>query len=739
MLRLWTSTSLCAAIACATSPALAQTVAEAPTSAQDAAQGTPDAPDAAASASGDIIVTAQRRSERLQDVPVTVTVFGAEEIRNARIQEFADVAQRTPGLTFDAFPAGQPRPFIRGIGSVDRGAAGDPSSAVFVDEIYLGRPAAIAFDAFDVQQIEVLKGPQGTLFGRNVVGGAVNVTTRRPDPGKFDASVEATYGNYDRTEVAGFINVPVANGTGALRASGSVRKHDGYARNRFTGGDADDQDTVSGRLQLLAEPNDVTRFQLSADYTRDRASSPAQYVFDREPGSPRAVLWTVNRDRDAYASEFDGRQDRDTWGVRGQVDLSLGFSNLIYIGSYRELDYSLLGDFDGGNPTFNRAGISGGNTEETEFWSNELRLVSPDDSPIKWVAGVYAFNQRVVRDDSVSIYARASLTAPVPTALPTDIYDQRASLDSIAVFADVTVPLGDRIRVFGGLRYSKDDKDFSISNARSTALFRATGRFTVTADESFDAFTWRAGADFRVAEDNLLYGLVSRGFKSGGFQDTPSSAASAVTPFQPEFATQYEVGLKSQFFDRRVTWNNTLFYTDYTDLQTRQVSGLSIITNNAGKATIKGYETALSLRPTDRIGLAVSYAYTDAKFDEYVEVGVDLAGNRLSRAPKHKLVVSPGYTFPIGNGGELLFAADYQYTSKIFDDNTNGPIEVQKPVELIDARIVFTLPGGKYQLSAWGKNLTNELYRTFQAQFFGANFGAYAPPRTYGATLRVNY
>ena len=188
-----------------------------------------------------VTVTAQRRSESLQEVPVMITVFGADEIAAARIQQIDDIVTRTPGLNFDAFPASQPRLYIRGIGSAVRGASGDPSSAVFLDEVYLGRPAAVAFDAFDVERIEVLKGPQGTLYGRNVVGGAINVISKRPVTDQFGAGASATVGNYGRLDGAGFVNIPLAGNTSALRVSGSYRSNDGYVENLFLGRDVDDQ------------------------------------------------------------------------------------------------------------------------------------------------------------------------------------------------------------------------------------------------------------------------------------------------------------------------------------------------------------------------------------------------------------------------------------------------------------------------------------------------------------------
>src|SRR5688500_1952389 len=209
---------------------------------------TPATPPDSRAALEEVLVTAQRRGESLRDVPITLTVLGAEQVAQARIQQLGDVATRTPGLSFDAFPASQPRIAIRGIGSSDRGAAGDPSAAVFLDEIYLGRPAAVAFDAFDVERIEVLKGPQGTLYGRNVVGGAINVLSRRPDVDRFDAGAEATVGNFERLDGAAFVNSPFADGKAAVRASGSWRTHDGYVDNTFTGNSVEDQDTSSVRL-----------------------------------------------------------------------------------------------------------------------------------------------------------------------------------------------------------------------------------------------------------------------------------------------------------------------------------------------------------------------------------------------------------------------------------------------------------------------------------------------------------
>lgn len=697
--------------------------------------------DAAAEGTREIVVSAQRRAESLQDVPVTVTVFGAEEIQEARIQQVEDVVTRTVGLSFDAFPASQPRLAVRGIGSSDRGAAGDPSSAVFVDDIYLGRPAAIAFDAFDIERIEVLKGPQGTLFGRNVVGGAINVITARPDVNRFDAGAEATYGNYEWAEGAAFVNLPFGENSGAVRASGAYRSHDGFTRNAFLGTDVEDQETLSGRFQFYAEPSSELRMLFTVDGARDRATGPANHVLDLDASDPRSALYTINRDPEVTYGSEEGYQNRDTVGVRAEISYDTPVATLTFLGSYRDLDYGLRYDFDGGNPTAgspnrNRLNISGGNDEQAELSSQEVRISSLPDSPVRWVAGFYHYFQEVQRSDIFTLDSRA--VAPIPL---TEIYNQDSTLDSIAVFGDVTVPLSDQFSIVGGVRYTRDDKVYSVDNLDSDAPLRGSEFFDVTASADFDAVTWRGGVNFTPNRNHLFYAMVSRGFKSGGFQETPDSATDAATPYDPETATQYEIGQKSSFLNGRLIWNNTLFWLDYRDLQTRQADPETggIFTTNAGRATIKGFESQLSAGPFAGFSLSAAYAYTDAKLDEYVENGVDLSGNRISRTPEHKVSISPSFTQPLWGEVTATFAADYRHESRIFDDNNNQPPEIRPATNFVDARIVLDGLVEKVSLSIWGKNLSDERTRTFQSLFLGANFGAYGSPRTYGATLRWNY
>ncbi|MGE0046105.1 MAG: TonB-dependent receptor [Hyphomonadaceae bacterium] len=692
----------------------------------------------------EIVVTAQRRDQNMQDVPVTVTTFGAQEIRDARIQAVPDVAARTPGLNFDAFPSGQPRLFVRGVGSSDRGAAGDPSAGVFLDEVYLARPTMIAFDAFDVARIEVVKGPQGTLYGRNVVGGAINVISAMPDPGAFDASLEGSLGNYERADAAGFVNVPLGDAA-AIRASGAIRTHGGYADNLTTGGELSDQDTRSGRVQFLLEPTEQLRFSIGADVTTDRANGPAQYVVALDDTDPLSGFWNVNTDRDSAASEYDGRQDRDTWGVRAQAIWDLPHFTLNYLVGHREVNYEVDYDFDGGpRDEASRISIGGGNLEDSSSTSHELRLLSPGGSGIDWVVGLYAFNADTRRDD------RLDLAIPdfdgvfdfsdggTEGLLLTEIYHQRAEVESRAIYADATIPLTERLNLTAGIRYTEDEKTYHVDNLDSDATFRAEEDIDATNTASWEAVTWRVGVDYHFSDEHMAYVMISRGFKSGGFQETPENQLDALTPFDPEFATQYEIGTRSSFLDGRLIWNNTFYVMNYEDLQVRETSGLNIFTANAD-ATIYGYETLLRWDIGAGFRLDASYAYTDATFDSYVLPSTDYSGNNLTRVPENKVVLSPSYTHTFGSGAELEFAVDYQYESFIWDDASNVGNEFRDPTHFVDARAVFTSAEGDWSLSLWGRNLTDEVTRTHQATFIGATFASFNPPPTYGVTLRWNY
>ena len=695
----------------------------------------------------DIIVSAQRRDQNKQDVPVTVTVLGGTLIEEARIQTVQDIVARTPGLQFDAYPSSEPRLSVRGVSSSDRGAAGDPSSAVFVDEVYYGRPAAINFDSFDLQRIEVLKGPQGTLFGRNVVGGAVNIVTNRPDLNRFDAAVEGSLGNYNQRDLAGLINIAFADGKAAVRIGAGIHQHDGYVDRIVDGvkeGEVDDQDSQSARIQLRLAPTAGFNLNLTADYARDRANGPSNRALYDSGDGDLSGLYVLNPDRDFNNSTIDGQQDRDTWGLRAKAEWDLPFATLSYLGSYRDLDYFANYDFDGsatpdGVPE-GLGGIGGGTDEQSQIDSHELQLKSLPDSRLTWVAGLYRYRAETLRTAASFLDFEDVFGVVID-----EFITQNNETISTAVYGDVTYPLTDRLNVFGGARYTRDEK-----NIVSTGLSNVPGTFNVNeeyegveASDNWGAATWRVGADYHITDDVMTYGSVSRGFKSGGFQESPGDAEEASVTYDPEFITNYELGVRSQFLDNALTLNASIYLADYTDLQVRIPSGTGLKTANAGKARIEGLEAELGWNAGNGFSVNATYAYTKARFTDYttIESGdeVDYSGNHLTRIPDHKFTLSPSYAWSLGSGAEIRAAVDYVYESKIYDDQSNLPPEIREPTSIVDARVIYTDPTDRWSFSVWGKNLTDEQTKTYEGTFAGVTFASFNPPPTYGVTLRFNY
>ncbi len=679
---------------------------------------------------GEMVVTAQKREQTVQEVPISIVLLPAEMVEKERIQTIRDVTDRTPSLDMDSYPSSQPRLFLRGVGSADLGAAGDPSVGVFIDDVYIARPSGVAFDVFDVDRIEVLRGPQGTLWGKNVAGGAINVVSAKPR-NELAATVAGTLGNYDRYEANAMINAPLGERV-ATRWTVSARQHDGYVHDTYTGKNLNDEDRVSGRGQFRFLPSDAVVINVSFDGTRDRALGPARHIKALDPSDPLSALWTVTTgDLDVVQSNLDGFQNRDVWGGRGEIDWIAGPTTLTSITSYRKLKYDYMEDFDGGNPDIYLINLQGGDDEHSTSFSQELRLAGQAAGGPNWVTGLYYEKDDTDRLYKVEMDNQLS-GLPPGTFLLQDNFDQSNETESYALFGDVTVPVSDRWSVAAGARYSNDSKDYELTTF-GTYNITSDEFYSVHPSDSWHAVTWRAVAQYRPSDDTMLYGTISKGYKAGGFQDTPGTAASAVVPFNPETVINYELGVRSASNEGRLIANATAFYMDYTDLQVRFTEGLNVITLNAGKAEIKGLELQLNGAPTDHLRLGLNYTYLDAILTKYVEDGVDYSGNRLSRSPEHNAVALAGYDVPVGSKSLLTVEANYHYVSKIFDDNSNNELETRQPRNQVDARLIFT--SGNFEVSLWGRNLTNERFELHQATFIGAVFAIYSAPRTYGVSF----
>lgn len=735
----WTKTILMSTVATLAMTGLAR-AAETP------ADETPAAP--VASALEEVIVTAQKRAENLQAVSLSLTAFSGDFLEKSKIEGFNDLKSRTPGLIYEEFTPGQPRYFIRGIGSIARSSAVDSAVGIFVDEVYMGRPESVNNDFFGIERVEVLRGPQGTLFGRNVVGGAVSFFTRKPTE-DLKAQVAATYGNYNLIEGKAYVNGAL---TDKLFGSVSVtsRNHDGYAFNTTTGNDLEDEQFISARAALRYVANDDLDIQLNADISRRRGTGVWWDLY-REGA---ASIGKSNPDPRRGANDTsDGNSDVDNKGVSLHIQWDAGIGDLTSITAYRESELAARSNTTG----LYVAGLTDPNKlnyfhtlfiqeddQSAKQFSQEIRLASQGDTRLSWVGGLFYFHENV---DHAKItdyrFIRFNLQGHIQ-------YDANTVTDAFAAFANASYKFTDAFSVQAGLRWSHDQKDHvSVASGNPFVPFRNRGvivsGWTSEGDDSWSALTPALSLNYQIVEDKYLYATVSRGFKSGGFNDQETEKLAADTSFAPEYAWNYEAGLKSEWFDKRLRINASFFYLDYKDLQVSIVQQVDPnlppigVTGNAGKATVKGVELEWVIVPVEGLTLYGNYTYTDSKIKDLISGNANLDGNKLAKAPKHKLFAGASYSLALDDTTTATARVDYTYSSNFFSTINNSPIELIPTQHSLDAGLRLDLAEGRWGVEVWGKNLTDELNVNSLSNVSGDGFASFSPPRTYGVTLHFRY
>ena len=768
------------------------------------AQAAPD--DAVeASANDEIVVTARKREESLQDVPISVQAFSGAALEQAGIKDFSEIAYRVPGLKLSAERAVDTELFIRGIGSDIQGAGADGAVGIFVDGAYLSRGTGSLLDLYDLERVEVLKGPQALRFGKSVVGGLINYVTKKPGD-EFEGRFEATYGNYDKLDVAASVRGPVSDTLG-LGLVVSSRKHDGYAINT-RGGDEEDQNVQSVRAQLRWQPSATLDINLSADYTRHRDG--ARWVDVIVPGDSNEVTYNsffappiaslpgfVLPDRNAPfknanprkgAHNFTGYQNSDMYGVSGAIDWEAS-DNLSIASQTAYRDSSLAAREDGSGLFFNfpidpatnapditSAMVAGlgtylatvpdsyfdsGKAEDVKQFSQELRLRWDDGGPLRLEGGVYYLREKIRRAEDVNFlfadfqaitefaFAMAFGGTPASPFPGSNHTVTTSNNDNIGVFGEVSYSLTDQLTFDAGLRYAYDRK--SYSNNRSGESFEgAPVNFTVTDKRSWDAWLPSATLRFEPNNDVTLYARYAKGYKPGGWTgEDANTPAEALVSFEPETADSFELGAKLALADRRVFINAAGYYTTYDNLQTNQFlspgPGLppdNFVFNAANGTRAYGLELDVQARLTDSFSVSGNYAYSRCNFTGELIIdddGTDLDGNSCRRTPKHAFGISANLDQPVSDKIVLIAGSDFQYTGANFFDNPNSPLLKFDSEILLNARIGVRDVDSKWELTAWAKNLTNELNYTSKLALFGTIYGTYIPPRTYGVTARFRF
>ena len=754
----------------------------------------------------EVVVTAQKREQSLQDVPIAVSAFGAEAIAESRIDDLQEIAFRTPSFNIGQNGPSAPELTIRGIGSTDREAGSDRSVVVFVDEVYIGRAGASTFDLFDLERVEVLRGPQGSIFGRNVVGGSVNLVTAKPEPDAEYAGISLAAGNYDLSEVGGYVNLPL-KGNFASRFAVSAKTKEGYYKNRqFDDATAGNTETVSFRGHLLYEPSDDFSILWTLEAASDEMDGIGSAItqgqtsdsewnaeFNRRFGGSRPHSTLVGGEpsgRSAYLvdnNEF-GFFERDLYAVSARLDWTADFGVVTVLPAFRSSNFSIVRDLVGipigdANRVLvgpDTQGFAEGlgfestaiNDEKYDAFTLEARWASrPDREGIfSWLTGLYYLREDIQRDQIRERHFGQLSGHTISRPL----FDQSNQVDSYAAFGQLRWEFLDgAMGLTFGARYTKDKKNFgldvsdTLSDADKAAidasfqanvggegadkltfsLSPASMEFATTANSSFDEFTPEGIFEVHLTEDAFAYIKISTGFKSGGFVGLGANRGQGEHTYEPETVLNFETGLKGDFFDNRLRLNADAFVMSFDQLQLRDrqllVAGdeaSAIVTIvNAAQAEIEGIEADIVFNPTPALLFTGSLSFLEAEISDVAEGSTIRVGTKLPKAPEVSSTWSVNYTFPQAGPGAFTLRGEVQYRDEFFFDINEDTAGHENDLTMYNARITYAVESDGWSISLWGKNLSNEYYRTQVQSAFGDDVGIISTlgePRTFGLSFQ---
>ncbi len=695
----------------------------------------------------EVVITAQKRQQSLQDVPLSVSAFTAETLSAGRMMDIRSIVDFTPGFSGNTADGFTDALSIRGISTNDFGIGGDPSVAVFEDGIWAGRTGGVMTSMYDVERVEVVKGPQGTLFGRNSIAGAVSILTNKPDS-EFGASAELSLADHDEIEAIGMVNIPL-NDAWAMRFAGYHLENDGYLTNLAGGDDLGFHDVSSGRasVRYTGESVDAT---LITSY-EDREQDPSVYWV------PAAGLSDEEVNTDLGD---DGINESDVFDARLLLEWSLASDYTVTsLTGYKKFNFHYLEDYDGGPERVNDYR----QVNEVEYWSQEFRLNSPSDGKVTWFAGASVYEETIdglfdyIYDEDALCRAVSITEAPDfdgPAAGcddpnfetyweedidPADILEGKVERSFVdvksrgwAVYGDFTWAISDRLDLTAGARYTFDEKEMeSVVLDSGGALgnnfnyeFFTNG--TVSDKADWSDFTPRLALDYEVNDDVSVYGTVSMGYKAGGFatfgfdlhgQDIndDGSAPDGTTPleFDPEQVDSYEIGVKSRLLGNTLQANASVFLYDYTDLQLVYFDQGSSQVANVGEARGMGLELDLRWVPDEHWDATVGLTFLDTEITDatdIIAVGAcgDCDGNNLPFAPEVSASTMLTYRMPVSSG-EGFFTTEYVYRSKMYGGPDNLPDATAESWNEVAFRLGYRSASSWYA-TLWLENAFDETY-----------------------------
>ena len=682
----------------------------------------------------DIIVTAQRRAESIQNVPISITAVSGDNLVKSGVTSLDGLQRVAPGVSIATVGSGfVSYTYVRGGGTNQLDPGSDPSVAFFVDEIYIGGTAGLQFDLFDIERVEVLKGPQGTLFGRNASSGAISVITRRPSS-TLGANAYVEYGSYNALLARASISGPItSDGSLLARVSGVYRRRDAFTQNLTGGSDPGNIDTGGLRAQLEYRSGDFS-FLLTGDALRARNGQTNQFLSTVNTSGWVNGALPQPADRSFYRQyyDLDGFENQDVYDANGRMELGTPVGTLTSISAYRVNKFRRSQDQDA--TLYN--GYVLNSRERDETFSQELRLSGDVSDRLRYVAGLFYYHAKI--DSNFTVLAGPAFpTAVVRGRSASDTSE--FTTDSYAAFGQATFDFTDQLALTLGGRYTKDDKQ----NLRSVRGFFATSPFIVNPKPSFDSFDPAITLDFKPREGILAYVSYRTGFKSGGFQSLlPATPLIANTPFLPENVKSYELGLKTTFLDRRVLANIALFRSDIDNQQIGRITGTStVLIDNAGKTRADGVDLTLVLKPIPELTFSADITAQRARFRRYLNGALNFAGNSQLRSPDFAGYFSTEYAAPLTGLGTLTFRGEYAYKSKVFFDGANSRTSglYQPDYGVGNLRLSFTPENSQYDVAAFVRNVGKARY--YQNIAISGPTGLAVPgePRVFGGSLNYRF
>lgn len=751
----------------------------------------------------EVVVTAQKRVESLQDTPIAITAFTANDLETKGIDDISQIAALTPNLQFDTTAAisgssSAAVVFLRGVGSQSFQITDDPGVGTYVDGVYVSTSIGGVLDVIDVERIEVLRGPQGTLFGRNTIGGAINITSTRPSAER-ESYFSATVGNFNRLNFRGSTDIALSENT-LLKISGGTKQADGFIEHLISptsfpssnstddrqrsrsGRDLGDDNEVAGRVSLLYTPSEALEIYATADLSRVRETSApsslvgtvqqgslvglfynnstfpgvpsvAEQLSGQIPGFDGAVLFNNqfvadDPSRQTFATGPNGTSI-DVYGTSLTVSYDIN-DNLEFksISSYRKTEALFNRDADGSPLVVTH----GSNDFDHEQYSQEFQLVGNAlDGRLDWITGVYYFREEA------SDFFRAPITFPFGTG----ILNSKVENESIAVFGQFTYRFSDKLALTGGVRWTEDDKellpDFRTELGTGVDFLPFTNNVNgvrqpnvpfATVSETFSEVTPRVSIEYDITDSLLGYVSYSEGFKSGGFNGRqPFPRPAGVIQFDPETLKTFEVGAKWQSASNRLRINAAAFTTEYDDIQLTVFEGIAPGTQNGGDAEIDGVELELTGIVADPLQVRMAASYLDAEYVRLIEDPTNNNAtpfpitNQLANSPEFKASIGIDYTLPVNTNGDFTVSFDAAYSDEVFNNEANSELLRQPSHTIYDARLVYEPENGSWKVSLWGKNLNDErVIVSGDANpaigFIEANFNR---PREYGVTFSKRF